>query len=298
MAQKSIVKVGSLSWIHQQVTPVVFLTDGKLLQPNWVPQTYIGLYATRNRAPGPTLDLPSYQASKQFRAMSFAELSVELSDDGRTLQGVTLLSSILDPGWTPPFDRAITLLTRIYVPEPSMKDPAYHAGERGGASAIVLRKRHPNSVISLRVPESNIVANAMILFRAGAITDNIGVSVVKCPYHVPWVWSEWLLTYEAGRFAIFGTGSIFPTHSFYAQGSGYGQQDEPTDGRFITSWRHPLTIDTSALRVYPVLTTGAPAAGPQATDTTASFAGPITAIPYTVGGSGFASATTFGVAGA
>jgi hypothetical protein len=290
MPKKTKINIGSLSWIHQQVTPVWFISDGKLLSPNWVPQTYIGLFATRNRSPGAALDLPAYRASRQFRAMTYADLTVETSDDGKSVTGVTLDSSILDPGYTPPFDRSITLLTRVYVPEASMKDPAFHPGELGGASAVVLRRRHPNSTIGLSVPTANIVANALIMFRAGPVTDGIGVTTVKCPYHVPWVWCEWLLTYDAGKFAVFGTGSTFPTHTFYAQGSSYGQQDEPTDAAFVRSWRHPLTIDTSTLRVYPVLTVGAPASGPQAADVTRNAAGPASSIQYAVGGSGFESA--------
>jgi hypothetical protein len=293
MSRTNRIKIGSLSWIHQQVTPVMFLTDGKILSPTWLPQTYIGLYATRNPAPGGSLDLPAYRPSKQFRAMTFADLSVQTSDDGKQLENVTISNAILDPGWTPPFDRGITLLTRVYVPEPSMSDPDFHAGECGGAADITVRKRHPNTTFSFTVPDANVVANGLILFRAGRITDGIGVDVVKCPYHVPWVWCEWLLTYVDGTFAAFGTGSVFPTHTFYVQGNSYGQQDEPTDAAFMRSWRHPLTIDTSTLHVYPVLTTGAPATGPQVSDTTTRFAGPATGIPYAVSGSGFASATTF-----
>ncbi len=71
------------------------------------------------------------------------------------------------------------------------------------------------------------------------------------------------LDLRSGKFAVFGTGSIFPTHTFYARGASYGQQDELTDAAFMRSWRHPLTIDTSTLRVYPVLTVGATASGPQ-----------------------------------
>jgi hypothetical protein len=295
MSKKLQVKAGSVSWIHQQVTPVKFLTDGKLYEPNWIPQTYIGLYATRNTAPGANLDLNAHRASKQFRSMTFADLTVETSDDAKDILNVTLEKSFLDPGWTPPFDRTITFLTQIYVPEPSMRDPTFHAGELGNGSAISLRKRHPNSTIGLSVPTVNIVANALILFRAGSKTDDIGVNVVKCPYHVPWVWCEWLLTFDAGRFAIFGTGSVFPTHTFYAQGSSYGQQDEPTDAGFVTSWRHPLTIDTSALRVYPVLTTGAPAIAGSVNvkDTTQGAAGIVTSLPYVVASSGYSSATVF-----
>lgn len=146
----------------------------------------------------------------------------------------------------------------------------------------------------VNAPQEDLVASALIFFRAGKHTDSIGVDVVKCPYHVPWVWCEWLVTYKTGKFTMYGTGSIFPTHTFYAQSKSFAQQEEPTDSRFTRSWRHPLTIDTSVLRVYPVLTTGAPAAGkPQVADTTNSANGPATSLPYAVRGSGFHSTTTF-----
>jgi hypothetical protein len=284
--------MGSLSWIHQQVTPIwPLLADGKVLSPSWVPQTYIGLLGTKNRVPGSGVDLQAYEGSKQFRALTFADLSIETSDDLRQILDVKMLKGILNPGWTPPFDRTISVLTRVYVPDPSMADLDYHSGELGGGSAIMLRKRHPNSTIGISVPDAQIVANALILFRAGPVTDNIGVSVVKCPYHVPWVWCEWLLINDGGKFTAFGTGSVFPTHTFFARGQSYGQQDEPTDARFMRSWRHPLTIDTSTLRVYPVLTTGAPATGSQIVDTTSGFAGPVSSIPYTVPSSGIISQT-------
>lgn len=293
MSKTARIKVGSVSWIHQQVTPVTFLSDGKMLEPNWVPQTYIGLYATSNAAPPASLDFPVYRKSKEFRAMTYAELIVEISDDDKVVS-VTVADSILDPGWTPPFDRTITLLTRVYVPDKSMADTSFYAGELGLGSSVLPRIQHCNTTMSVKVPQENLVASALIFFRAGKHTDDIGVDVVKCPYHVPWVWCEWLVTYKAGKFTMYGTGSIFPTHTFYAQGKSFAQQDEPTDSRFTRSWRHPLTIDTSALRVYPVLTTGAPAAGkPQVADTTNSAKGPATSVPYAASGSGFNSTTTF-----
>jgi hypothetical protein len=293
MPQKVRIKVGSVSWIHQQVTPVTFLPEGKLLEPNWLPQTYIGLYATSNPAPPATLDFPAYRKSKQFRAMTFAELEVETSDDKSKVLAASVVESILDPGWTPPFDRTITLLTRVYVPEPSMADPAFYAGELGLGSSILPRIQHRNSTFAMKVAQDELVASGLILFRAGKHTDDIGVKTVKCPYHVPWVWCEWLVTHKAGKFTVYGTGSVFPTHTFYAQGACFGQQDEPTDARFTRSWRHPLTIDTSALRVYPVLTTGAPASGAQVADTTNGATGPVTSVPYAVRGSGYNSQTSF-----
>jgi hypothetical protein len=293
MSQTVRIKVGSVSWIHQQVTPVTFLTDAKLLEPSWLPQTYIGLYATRNPAPPASLDFPSYRKSKQFRAMTYAELEVETSDDKSKVLSVSVIDPILDPGWTPPFNRNITILTRVYVPEPSMADTAFYAGELGLGSSILPRIQHRNSTLSMKVPQDNLVASALIFFRAGKHTDDIGVDVVKCPYHVPWVWCEWLVTHNAGKFTMYGTGSIFPTHTFYAQGASFAQQDEPTDSHFTKPWRHLLTIDTSALRVYPVLATGAPAPGPQVADSTNGATGPATSVPYTARGSGYNSETSF-----
>jgi hypothetical protein len=292
MSRKVRIKVGSISWIHQQVTPVKLLSDGKLLEPNWVPQTYIGLYATKNNSPPARIDFASYQDSKQFRALTYAELEIETSDDSTKVQAVKVIDSILDPGWTPPFDRSITLLTRFYVPEASMADTAYYAGELGAGSSIVPRRQHRNSALGMTVAPDNLVASGLIFFRAGKHTDDIGVNVVKCPYHVPWVWCEWLVTYKAGKFTVYGTGSLFPTHTFYAESARFGQQDEPTDAAFAKSWRHPLTIDTSALRVYPALTVGAPAAGPQVSDGTNSAAGPAFSVPFAVRGSGYASDIT------
>ena len=293
MSQTVRIKVGSVSWIHQPVTPVTFLTDAKILEPNWIPQTYIGLYATSNPPPPASPNFPVYRTSKQFRAMTYAELEVETSDDKSKVLSVSVIDPILDPGWTPPFNRKITLLTRVYVPDASMSDPAFYAGELGLGSSILPRMQHRNSTFSMKVPQDNLVASALIFFRAGKHTDDIGVKVVKCPYHVPWVWCEWLVTYNAGKFTMYGTGSIFPTHTFYAQGASFAQQDEPTDSRLTTSWPHLLTITTSALRVYPVLATGAPASGPQIADTTNGAAGPAPSVPYTARGSGRNSETRF-----
>lgn len=292
MSRTTQLNLGSISWIHQQLTPVHYLTDAKLFSPDWVPKTYLGLFATRNPAPATATDLTWYQGTKAFRAMTYASLEVVTSDDGAAVESVRLLKSILDPGWTPPFNRNITILTRFYVPEPSMADTSYHAGELGSASSVVLQKRHPNTTITMVVAANKIVASGMILFRAGKVTDDTGVNVVKCPYHVPWVWCEWVLMLEGGGFKVYATGSVFPTHTFFINGTSYAQQDEPTDAKFVTGWTSPLTIDTAALRVYPVLTVGAPAGGPQVPDSTGAAAGPITSQSYVVRGSGFNSPGT------
>lgn len=292
MPQKVRIKVGSISWIHQQLTPTT-LIDGKLLEPNWIPQTYIGLYATKNPLPPANVDMPTYRNTKQFRSMTYAELDVETSDDKSKVLSVKVVNSILDPGWTPPFDRTAFLLTRVYVPDPSMADTAFYAAEMGAGSSILAQKRHPNTTIAAKIPQDDLVASGLVFFRAGKHTDDIGVNVVKSPYHVPWVWCEWVVAHKAGKFTMYGTGSIFPTHTFYAQGKSFAQQDEPMDAAFTQSWRHPLTIDTAKLRVYPALIAGAPASGPQAADTTKDAIVPASYVAFAVSGSGYNSEKTF-----
>ena len=225
--------------------------------------------------------------------MTYADLMVETSDDARQIVGVTMANSILDGGWTPRFDRTVYFVTRFIALDPSMEDPDPHPGWLGKGSAVLPRKRHPNTTITAPILDANVVASGLILFRAGDHTDDIGIKTVGCPYHVPWVWCEWVLTFDLGKFSVIGTGSVFPTHTFYAQGNTFGQQDEPTDAKFTSAPLHPFTIDTSVLRVYPVLTTGAPASGPQVEDTTASAKGPASSLPFAVVGSGFNSVTSF-----
>ena len=44
-------KVGSISWIKLDPNPVTFAISGVILEPAWVPKTYIGLAATANDDP-------------------------------------------------------------------------------------------------------------------------------------------------------------------------------------------------------------------------------------------------------
>ena len=308
------IRIGSISWIHQGVSPVQSQTgpiDALIYEPEWVPKTYIGLYATKNIVPGVRLDLPLYRKRKQYRAMTFADLQVDVSPDRQEIKSVIAQDEIIDAGYTPPFDRSAYFLTawmpKSIVPPPieaSMFDRQYHPGEIGAGSEIVLQGRHPSTMIKVTVPQRNLVANALIFFRAGKHTDSVGVNVVKSPYHVPWVWCEWMITYRSGKFTVYGTGSIFPTHSFYVDTRRFGQLDEPMDSIFSTkpllSFQHqglsvhnPREIITSALRVYPVLTKGAPARGPQVADMTAKPRVPAAAMHFTVGGHGALVTETF-----
>ena len=289
--------IGSLSWIHQQISPIGdIVMSQNTLSPVWIPKTYTGLLATKNRAPHSNLDLQSYQTSGQYRALLYAKLEVRVSDSGMNFTDVNIVKEIRDPGVTPPFDSSISWITKFmktinWAPSKAISDPNPHPGELGIASKVVSKSLHPNSTYSRKIMPEHVIANGLIIFRAGKKTNDIGVNEVKSPFHVPWVWCEWVVTFAAGRFEIQGTGSVFPTHTFYLNGRQYGQQDEPTDAKFTTSWRNPLTIDTATLRVYPTLVVGAPASGRQAEDRTASHLGPITSAPYTVPGSGVSSRT-------
>ncbi|MBV9154142.1 MAG: hypothetical protein JO204_20450 [Alphaproteobacteria bacterium] len=239
--------------------------------------------------------------------MTYAEFDVDISDAG-DVASVELVdgTGILDPGWTPPFNRSVFWLFKHWVPDKSMEDSSFYPGELGKNSAILVRRRHPNTTINEKIPAANVVASALIFFRAGDHTDRIGLKVVKCPYHVPWVWCEWLVAYRSGKFTVYGTGSVFPTHTFYAQAKAYEHQDEPTDAAFVTEslvssnprggwipqFGNPLRILTSGLKVYPVLITGAPSSEPLL-DTTYGSAGPASSVKHAVAASGYSSVTTF-----
>lgn len=284
MPRNFSIETGSVSLIRQPISPMWHLGQAALLSPDWIPKTYLGLLATSNSDPASTgFDFVAHQRNKDFRAMTRARLGIRLPDRGASVEDVTLSDAILDPGWTPPFDRSITLLTRVYAPDASMSDPNFYVGELGAGSAIALRRRHPNSVIPPEAVGGPIVANGLIFFRAGAHTDNIGVTSVRCPFHVPWVYCEWLIYTTGDSFWLLGTGSAFPSHCFYVNGSLVDFIGEATDASFPTAWSAPLTILTSRLNVYPVLAAGAPASGPQAVDTTASQPVPANQVRWAAG---------------
>ena len=134
------------------------------------------------------------------------------------------IASFTDPGFTPPFSLGSFRWRRSAARSIGWQafkatwSFAYHEGELSPLSGVVPSGRHKNSTI-IGVPATEtVLANLLVKFRAGAITDSVGVSAVGCPYHVPWVWCETVLTYAAGQFKIYGRGSIFPTHAWYLNG--------------------------------------------------------------------------------
>jgi hypothetical protein len=151
-----------------------------------------------------------------------------------------------------------------------------------------------------------VLVNALIKFRAGKNTDEIGIKSVRSPFHVPWVWCEFVLTYGKGEFKMYGKGSIFPSHAWYFNGKCVNVVGQASDASFpVTRYaalpqvqiqRLPgahlravpppaLTIAVKQLKIYPILATGAPAWGPQQPlSDESSRKSPVDSHPYTVTG--------------
>ena len=66
MSRKVQVTVGECGWIHQQVTPAKYLAEGKLYEPAWLPQTYIGLLELVTPHQQPVLILPPTAPRNSF----------------------------------------------------------------------------------------------------------------------------------------------------------------------------------------------------------------------------------------
>lgn len=297
------VKIGSISWINESPSPIWFSGKAAALDPDWVPKTYMGLVATANRMPpGQLADFSSYQGGQDFRALIYCHLRLTIDDRSRRIDRVEMVTTIDDPGWTPPFRVRDYPLSGLRVWDRDIWSNAWHAGEASPISDVCIESRHPNSALTIPRAEQ-ILVNGLIKFRAGANTDRVGVESVGSPFHVPWVWCEMALTYNNGRFALYGRGSIFPTHCWYLDGVKVATLSQVSDSKFPSapdtvfpppsvpapvpriSIPHPLTINVTALNLYPVLSKGAPASGgqtPLAADQ--GRAGVVSTHPNTVSG--------------
>jgi hypothetical protein len=253
--------VGSVSWIADIPSPVDFSPQALYLEPDWVPKTYMGLSATANPTPSDIIpDFKVFQATKQFRALLYCHFTADIDLATNVIKSFTVVDAVHDGGWTPPFDRSKFPLTRL-KPDKNMSDPNFYQGEASPLSLINTQARHKNSVLTGIGVGEVVLVNGLIKFRAGKHTDDIGVKDVGCPFHVPWVWSEFLLTYKDSKFTLTGNGSIFPSHAWYFKGKCVNTQEQVTDKVFPKSGL--LTINKFALNLYPVLSAGAIAAGPQ-----------------------------------
>jgi hypothetical protein len=304
--------VGSVSWINETPNPVWWAIKAKLLDPAWLVKTYIGLVATANPPPPSNIDdFKAFQDGRQFRALTFCRIRVTIDDSSQSVTAVEVLDAVRDPGWTPPFKVSsypttgvFTLLdgwtafTRVWSFQ-------YHQGEASPLSLVNTQARHNNTTITSISPDETMLVNSLIKFRAGNFTDEVGTKTVGCPYHVPWVWCETVLTYARGNFNLYGRGSIFPSHAWYLDGQQVMQRAQVSDTSFpskrvqilpvppsipymgprLPPIPNPLSIDAGGLAIYPVLSKGAPATGPQvALSADGGLTGSVETHPYTVAG--------------
>jgi len=265
---------------------------GAALQPDWIPKVYMGLVATANDPPPVTMTaLQTYRNSRQYRSMLGARIELFLNPQTGEPMVARVKDPIVDGGWTPAFNMNKFMVTyAAWVPyidqfSPSMKalrDSETHAGEKSSLSAVVVG-RHPNSILNIP-PGEQVLVDGLIRFRAGAVTDSVGVTIGS-PNHVPWVWNEFAITSGGGKINVYGVASSFPTTWWYVDGQRIACQPRLADQSWPLQSLRPLsiTINTAALRVYPALITGAPAANgaPQVADNVP--VGPIYPQPYTVG---------------
>jgi hypothetical protein len=296
------IKVGTVSWISGKVNPMFTSVQAAALTPDWVPKTYLGLAATANSGPPATLsDFKAFQAKKDFRALTYCHFSFDADDTTHSVSNFKVHDAVHDPGWTPPFKMrnwpatVLSFDTNIY-------SFAWHQGEASPLSVVNTQARHKNTVLKALPPDETILVNALIKFRAGKHTDDIGVNNVKSPYHVPWVWCELLATYSKGSVKLYGQGSVFPSHAWYLRDAQAKTVAEVADSTFPLkaacisqpSMANPLApriclptneIDVTALKLYKVLATGASATGAQPPASgDAGRTGAVTSHPNTVSG--------------
>jgi len=199
------VTIASVSWISRTPNPITLAVEAKTLAPEWVPKTCIGLAATSNPDPQLTVaDFNTFRTEKNFRACTYCRLGLITDDKTGAVKTAVAIESWVDPGYTPPFSKwsfPSTVPGSILEWDFSVWDSGWYPGEASPLSQVSIKSRHPNSTIT-GVPASEaVLVNSLIKFRAGKHTDDLGINTVKCPFHVPWVWCETLITLAAGKLA-------------------------------------------------------------------------------------------------
>jgi hypothetical protein len=147
-------KIGSISWIKLDPNPVTFAISGVILEPDWVPKTYIGLAATANDDPSTSIaDFNTFRSAQQFRAMAYCHVGVAVDDKTQAVTKVVPIANFTDPGYTPPFSLKkfpSAGIGSVFDGWQALKSTwsfSYHAGELSAVSSVVTGGRHPNSTI-------------------------------------------------------------------------------------------------------------------------------------------------------
>ena len=294
------IKVGTISWINGTQNPIWAAVKAKLLNPEWVPKTYIGLYGTRNKAPGAKeSDFPAYQKAHDFRAMTYCKFKVDIDDATDSVTSFSVLDAFHDGGWTPDF-KMTSYPSTLFSFDMSIYSTVAYPGEASPLSLVATQARHKNTALTGVPPDETVLVDCLIKFRAGAHTDNIGVNDVGSPWHVPWVWCESLLTYAKRRFRIYGRGSIFPSHAWYLNDEQVKKTEEAGDASFPSSTAFTVSlwpmapkvlsipsltgIDVKALNLYRVLSKGVPAGSLQTPLSSETHTASVETHPNTVSG--------------
>jgi hypothetical protein len=277
------VSVGTVSWISGEVNPVDYGAEAKIWDPEWLVKTYIGLVATANARPPQQIgDFRTFQNGKDFRALIYCRCQLDVDEATDRVTRFQVADALHDPGWTPPF-RIRKYPSTIASFDGDIYSNAYHQGEASRVSVVRTQARHANTTLASTPATEQILVNGLIKFRAGAHTDNIGINTVRAPFHVPWVWSEMLLTYARRTLKLYGRGSIFPSHAWYLNGTQVKKVNEIADDSFPLqaacisrpSYGFPMApsicvptnnIAVELTNIYRVLRVGAPSNGPQAGD--------------------------------
>jgi hypothetical protein len=278
-------------WVWGQVQGAV---EPKRLQPNWIPQVYMGLVATANDTPPTSLsDVKTFMRNKQFRSLLGARFRLVLDPVTGAPTQAKLTGVIMDGGWTPPFsfERFLAPSVARFIPvlnsQPDIQELINTGWHRGYKSTItsVSTTRHPNSMLVLP-PGERLLIDALIRFRAGDKTDYTG-TVIGSPYHVPWVWNEFAVTYGNGQVNVYGVASAFPTTWWFVNGTRIKCQPRLSDSEWPLKRGPPQPtvfreIDTQRLQAYPAISIGAPTTdnAPQIADTPPS--GPVYPQRFTV----------------
>ncbi len=263
------VTIGCVSWINTQPNPVYFGASAFVYEPAWVPKTYIGLAATANADPGDRInDFTAFRKLGDFRALISCRIAFELDAAREQISDFQVLDSVHDPGFTPPF-RMRSFPSTVLSFDQDIYSNTPHPGQESPISLVNTRARHINTSIFGIAASETVLVNGVIKFRAGPHTDEVGVSKVQCPYHVPWVWAEVLLTLTAGKLKLYGRGSVFPSHSWYLNGQRVAKVGQTGDQSFPRKRvggsyiKNLYTISVEQMRIYPVLSAGASAKGQQ-----------------------------------
>ncbi len=231
------VSIACVSWIDPGPLPKVGFWLFAGAATSWAKRVIMGLVATSNPAPAATIpSIGAFMRGKQYRAVQSCVI-----DLGPALR---ISEAILDPGYTPPFDKnKIDTSLKIFAPSA----PGFHAGEKSVLSDIVLSRLHTASSIVLKSGDK-VIASGLLKFRAGAATDRLGTEEAKSPVHVPWVWSEFALVSSQSGYRLICKGAKFPSHAWYVN----GKQVAKTIQSLVTVSEQD-----------PILNTGRPASGIQ-----------------------------------